>query len=45
VERLGVSCRQFCAKRGRTQRYNHVTDGLLRIHHLLVSQLDDLLSQ
>jgi len=42
---LGVSCRQFCAKRGRTQHHNHVTDGLLRIHRLLVSQPDDLLSQ
>jgi len=41
----GESCGQFGAERRRTQRYNHVADGLLRFHRLLVPEPDDLLSQ
>jgi len=45
MQRLGESCRQFCAKHGWTECYNDVIDGVLRIHHLLVAQPDDLLSE
>jgi len=41
----GESCRQFCAQHGRTQRHNHVTDGMLWIHRLLVPQPDPILSR
>jgi len=42
---LGESGSHECSHHSWTQRYNHVTDGMLRIHCLLVTQRDLLLYQ
>ena len=45
IWRLGESGCHKCGRHGRTQRYNHVTDGVLRIPRLLVTQRDLVLCQ